>query len=204
MAALSAPACTPSRRIVRTPGTTSISTVTQTISKPPTTLKPAPRRSAPPTGPLSQPGKVVEKTGDCPYLSTQAAQDDNGSRIGQHTVVTTTPPGCRFYALNAAGYGQKGAAGRISIEISTARYRTAGDAQQGMIRTALRGSDIDPIQANGHKGSIFRTTFSPADGDQDWACTFSIGKLVITVKTDRTDVSANAVKLATDISPKFS
>ena len=174
-------------------------TIRHTITT--TTTLPAPTPT--PTGQLAQPGVVVERAGTCPYLSLSTAQADNGSLLGRQSVVTTTPPGCRFYARNAAGYGQKGKAGRISVEIATARYRTPADAEQGMVRTALAGTDVNPTTVDGHRGAQFRTRFSPSDGNQDWACTFVVGKLVVTVKTDRTDLSINALELAKTIAPKF-
>ena len=174
-------------------------TIRQTITT--TTTLPAPTPT--PTGQLAQPGVVVERAGTCPYLSLSTAQADNGSLLGRQSVVTTTPPGCRFYARNAAGYGQKGKAGRISVEIATARYRTRIDAEQGMVRTALAGTDVNPTTVHGHRGAQFRTRFSPADGNRDWACTFFVDKLVVTVKTDRTDLSINALELAKTIAPKF-
>lgn len=195
-------ACTPASRAARS---TTTDHVTQTITRPaPSVRRPS---SAPPvpTGALPQPQPVAAHRGNCPYLDTIRAQNLNGSKIdaSRNEVVTTTPVGCRFYALDAAGYGQKGAAGRIEIEISTARYRTASDAEQGMVRTALKGRNVNPVTVRGHKAAQFQTRFSPSDGNDDWACTFYVGKLVVTVKTDRTDLALNAVNIATAIAPKF-
>lgn len=199
-----AAACTPAgHRHQPTSTTTEFST--RTITRPATTIHTTPTPTLrPPTGPLPQVG-VVTKKGACPYLDTKTAQNMNGSRINaaKNKIITTVPIGCRFYALNAAGYGQKGAAGRPEVEISTARYRTPVDAQQGMVRTALKGTSVNPVQVLGHEGAQFRTRFNPTDGDQDWACTFVTGTIVVTVKTDRTDLAFNAVKIATAIAPKF-
>lgn len=159
----------------------------------------------PPRGPLPQPHKAVTERGTCPYIDTKTAQDLNGSRIDSRRsqITTTTPVGCRFFALNAAGYGQHAPAGRPEIDISTARYRTPADAQQGMVHTALKGTDVSSVRMSGYEGAQFRTKFNRSDGDQDWACTFATGTLVVTVKTDRTDLAFNAVRIAAAIAAKF-
>ncbi len=203
--ALSGVACTPARQHQKAAATTT-ETVTHTVSPRATitsgTSPVAPARS---TGPLPQPHEVVTRHGACPYIDTVTAQNLNGSRINprKNQITTTSPVGCRFFALNAAGYGQHAPAGRPEVDISTARYRTPSDAQQGMVRTALKGSDINPVKVSGHEGAQFRTRFNPSDGDQDWACAFATGTLVVTVKTDRTDLAFNAVRIAAAIAPKF-
>lgn len=148
---------------------------------------------------------MVTRRGTCPYIDIVTAQNLNGSRINarKNQITTTTPVGCRFFALNAAGYGQRAPAGRPEIDISTARYRTSVDAQQGMVHTALMGTDIAAVKVAGHPGAQYRTTFNPSDGEQDWACTFATGRLVVTVKTDRTDLAFNAVRIAAAIAAKF-
>lgn len=208
MVALSSVACTPTRQHQLANSTTS-EHVLHTLSRPAATTSGtptnAPARPARTTGPLPQPSKVVTRRGACPYIDTVTAQNLNGSRIDprKNQIITTSPVGCRFFALNAAGYGQHARAGRPEIEISTARYRTSADAQQGMVRTALKGTDINPVKVARHAGAQFRTRFNPGDGAQDWACTFATGTLVVTVKTDRTDLALNAVNIATAIAAKF-
>ncbi|MDR1999262.1 MAG: hypothetical protein LBQ06_04890, partial [Frankiaceae bacterium] len=40
---------------------------------------------------------ATETDGTCPYIASQDAADMEGNRVGRTTVLSTTPPGCRFY-----------------------------------------------------------------------------------------------------------
>jgi hypothetical protein len=110
-------------------------------------------------------------------------------------VLTTKPPGCRFYF--DANFG----APRLTLEISLARYATPVQARNAMITIASRATEHagEPDLAPGVDGIRFRTRFYPLDGDRDWACSFAKGILLVTVTTDQTDTSADAYNIARQI-----
>jgi hypothetical protein len=150
----------------------------------------ASRAEAPP--PLSP---VRELDGDCPYLSREEAADLEGNRVGRTTVLTTKPPGCRFY------FDPNFGAVRPTLEISVARYATPVQARNAMITIASRSTEQagQPDLAPGVDGIRFRTRFYPKDGNRDWACSFAKGVLLVTVKTDQTDTSTDAYNIARQI-----
>ena len=49
----------------------------------------------------------------------------------------------------------------------------------------------------------YRTKFLSADGTGDWACVFVKGKVMVVVRTQRSDTSLNARLIAQAIASKF-
>jgi hypothetical protein len=110
-------------------------------------------------------------------------------------VLTTKPPGCRFY------FDPNFGAVRPTLEISVARYATPVQARNAMITIASQSTEQvgQPDLAPGVDGIRFRTRLYPFDGDRDWACSFAKGVLLVTVATDQTDTSADAYNIARQI-----
>jgi hypothetical protein len=176
-------------------GGTSTSSVppSHTTSRPPpaTSAKPRPKPKPTPQRP------VREIDGTCPYIATQDLADKVGSRVGRTTILTSTPRGCRFYL----SFGDFHAVAQITVKT----YPDALTAHNAMVRTAEKGSQPIgiPSLAPGTEGILYRTSFYPPDGDQDWACIFRKGHTVVTVKTDQNDTSFNAKQIAVAVSGKF-
>lgn len=160
-----------------------------------------PVSSPPPTAasgaPLPQPGPVTETAGSCPYLDAVTASDLEGNKVGRVTVVSTDPVGCNFYFA----YGD----GHMTLQISTQRYATATDAYNAMVATGDAGAQVEGIPGlvPGVDAVLYRTSFYPPDKGRDWACSFATGPVMVTVKTDQTDISFNARNIAATIAPKF-
>ena len=160
-----------------------------------------PVSSPPPTAasgaPLPQPGPVTETAGSCPYLDAVTASDLEGNKVGRVTVVSTDPVGCNFYFAYADGH--------MTLQISTQRYATATDAYNAMVATGDAGAQVEGIPGlvPGVDAVLYRTSFYPPDKGRDWACSFATGPVMVTVKTDQTDISFNARNIAATIAPKF-
>jgi len=136
-----------------------------------------------------------EADGECPYLSAQEAADLEGNRVGRTTVLPTTPPGCRFYfAYNLS---------HMTMEITTQTFEDAIDANNAMVTMANAGRNASAVEGIGDAAVLFQTTFYPPDGDQDWACAFVRGNLLVVVKTDQVSPSYNARHVAETIAPRF-
>jgi hypothetical protein len=178
-----------------TAGSTSISSVQRSPSTstppPATSAKPNPRPTPTPHRP------VREIDGTCPYIATQDLADKVGSRVGRTTVFTSTPRGCRFYLP----FGDLHAVAQITART----YPDALTAHNAMVRTAEKGSQPIgiPSLAPDTEGILYRSSFYPPDGDQDWACIFRKGRTVVTVKTDQNDTSFNAKQIAITVSRRF-
>jgi hypothetical protein len=70
-----------------------------------------------------------------------------------------------------------------------------------MVTAATAGSNASSVAGIGEGAVLYQTTFAAGDGAQDWACAFVKGKLLVTVKTNQTDVSYNARHIAETIAP---
>lgn len=178
-------ACAPEHRPV-VHDTTRVVTVTAT--------RPAPTDTAPvDLGPLTR------QDAPCPFIATPDAADREGNRIGRVVVLRQRgiAVGCEFYFDANWGYP------RMTMRISSARYRTASAAYTAMVGTATRGAigvhDLVP----GVDAVLYQTRFYTPDGDRDWACTFAKGTAVVSVVTDQTNTSADARSVATAIAPHF-
>jgi hypothetical protein len=110
-------------------------------------------------------------------------------------VVSTEPVGCNFYFA----FGDS----HMTLRISTQTLADDIDAYNAMVTaggTAAIGiHDLIP----GVDAVLYRTAFYERDGDQDWACAFAKGKVLITVNTDQTTPSLNARLVCQAIAPKF-
>ena len=158
---------------------------------PPTSAKPKPTSKPTPHRP------VREIDGTCPYIATQDLADEVGSRVGRTTILTSTPPGCRFY-LPFADF-------HAVAQITVKTYADGLTAHNAMVRIAEAGSQPIgiPSLAAETEGILYRTSFYEPDGDRDWACIFRKGRTVVTVKTDQNDTSFNAKQIAITASDKF-
>lgn len=163
---------------------------------PPTAASTPPGATPPtPPTPTAAPDAPTETEGDCPYLDAQQAEDFEGSRVGRVTVVSTDPVGCNFYFA----YGD----GHMTLRISTQTLADDIEAYNAMVTTGGTGAigvrDLVP----GVDAVLYRTAFYERDGDQDWACTFAKGKVLVTVNTDQTTPSLNARLVCQEIAPEF-
>jgi hypothetical protein len=178
--------------------TTVVTTVVSSPAKPtPTpTFRPAPAsyvQVLPGDGSLPA-GQVA---GDCPYLDTQTAMDIEGNRVGQTALSAAKPTACTFYYAYAPV--------RATLQIAPMRFTTATDAYNAMVLTGEAGSEIDSRRGivSGVDAVLYRTKFYQPDGGRNWACSFAKGTTMVTVRTDRTDTSYNALQLAKAIAGKF-
>lgn len=180
------------------------STVTKTRSASSKPFTPAPATTVAPLPPGARPGNgEVEKP--CPYIASTPEQnpDVNVADIeGDHVYRTTVlrklkPVGCRFY-FYAGPY-------EAVADIVPRTFATAKDAHNAMVLTAQAGTDAmgQPDIVPGVDGVLYRTKFYGPDGDQDWACVFAKGKVMVVVHTQRKDTSRNALYIAQAIAPKF-
>jgi hypothetical protein len=195
-------ACTSSKTDNPTVDITTTHTQTSTVRpsyqpKPAKTVAPLPPGQAPLRG-------EVEKA--CPYIASTPEQnpdvnvaDIEGDHVYRTTVLTAMKPvGCRFYFY--AGPFE------AIADITTQAFSTAQAAHNAMVLTGQAGG-----QAQGKKDGIsqgidavlFKTKFYGPDGSADWACAFAKGKIMVVVRTQQTNVSANALYLAQAIAPKI-
>jgi hypothetical protein len=196
--------CTPSspKQTTTTRDTTVKSTVTKTTQAPPT-FKPKPAKTLAPLAPGQQPGPGVAERA-CPYILSSQDQGPNsmadleGDRVYRTTVLTATHPvGCRFY-FYAPPY-------EAIAEIAPRTFASDLDAHDAMVLTGQAGTEVEgkPNIVAGVDGVLYRTKFFGPDGGRDWACVFAKGKVMVTVRTQRTDTSLNALLIARAIAPKF-
>jgi hypothetical protein len=185
------------------PVTTDTRTVTHTRT-PAATFVPAPAQSVAPLPPHAAPAAgEIEKP--CPYIASTPAQDANvnvadieGDHVYRTTVLTGTQPvGCRFYFY--AGPFE------AIADIVPRTFPDARSAHNAMVLTAEAGTQAQgqPNFVPGVDAVLFRTTFFGPDGDQDWACAFAKGTVLVVVHTQRNDTSHNALLLAQAIVGKF-
>jgi hypothetical protein len=179
-------------------------TVTQTTTLAPTFVPPAPKTVAP-LPPNAKPAKgEVERR--CPYIASTPDEnpdvnvaDIEGDHVYRTTVLTNyRPVGCRFYFY--AGPFE------AIADFQPRTFATALDAHNAMVLTSTKtGVDADgrPNIAPGVDAVIFRTRFFGPDGQQDWACAFAKGKVMVIVHTQRSDQSVSAASLAQAIAAKF-
>lgn len=185
------------------PSSTTTNTVTQTHTSPAPAVPVAAGYVAP-LRPGQRPAKgEVEKS--CPYIKSTQDEDPvhsvaviEGNRVYRTTVITAMKPvGCRFYFW-APPY-------EAVADIITHSYGSATLAHNAMVGTAKAGSRAAGITnlVPGIDAVLFKTKFYSADGNQDWACAFAKGAVLVIVHTNQTDVSFNARELAAYIAPKI-
>ncbi len=189
-------------------GATSVETIhhtsTQTIVAPTpsaSTYAPAPAVAVSPLGHSNAPMPAGETEGPCPYISNADVADAEGDHVYRSSVITTTtPPGCRFYFYSAPY--------QAVADIVPTTFPDATSARSAMVATAQAGvSGTPPIAVPnlvpGVDAVLYKTAFNPADGNNDWACVFAKGPVMVIVHTQQTDVSFNAKAIATQIAPHF-
>jgi hypothetical protein len=185
-----------------TPGTVSSSPAgTATASAEPTGLPGAhgEQESGPrstvlttPKPTLSIPGGIKEVDGSCPYISSEAFADGEGSRVGRVTVLQTKPVGCRFYFQ----YEPSTVVGEIDI----ARFSTATQAYNAMVVSAKGHPEVQSDKTIGAGSLAYQT---PLQGTRTWQCVFAKGTSVVTVRTRQPYPALNAFTLARAIAPKI-
>jgi len=143
-----------------------------------------------PTPTLSAPGGVKEASGTCPYISSKAWADGEGSRVGRVTLLQTKPVGCRFYFE----YDQNVIVG----EIDMARFATATQAYNAMVGSAKGHPEVQSDRSIGAGSVAFQT---PLQGIRTWQCVFAKGTSVVTVRTRQPYPALNAFLLARAIAP---
>jgi hypothetical protein len=179
-------------------------TITNTVTHTPTagaTFKPKPATSVAPLPPGQAPAAdEVERA--CPYILSSQDQgpvslaDLEGDRVYRTTVLTGMKPvGCRFYFWSDPY--------EAIAEIAIQAFPSTRAAHDAMVLTAQAGNNAQgyPNLLKGIDAVSYRTTFFGGDGDNDWACVFAKGKLMVTVRTQRTDTSLNARLIAKAIAP---
>ena len=188
----------------------STSTITTTITRPrptpptPSVFTPPPAQSVAPLSPSNHPAAgEVEKA--CPYVASTPDEnpdvnvaDMEGDHVYRTTVLTTLQPvGCRFY-FYAPPF-------EAIADIQPRTFATAQDAYNAMVKTGQAGKNYSgrPKIIPGVDAIVYQTKFFGDDGDQDWACVFAKGKVMVVVHTQQTNISYNAVQIATAIAPKF-
>lgn len=161
----------------------------------PTSSQPGGNQQTGQPSPTATPTLVAtEADGDCPYLSAQEAEDLEGNRVGRTTVLSSTPPGCRFYFAYDLSH--------MTLEITTQQFPDPIDANNAMVTTATAGKNASAVQGIGDGAVLYQTTFYPPDGDDDWACAFIKGSLLVVVKTDQVSPSFNARRVAETVAPR--
>jgi hypothetical protein len=180
-----------------------VHTTTTATTQAPPAFTPTPAKTLAPLAPGQRPGRgAVEKA--CPYILSSQDQGPNsladleGDRVYRTTVLTGMKPvGCRFY-FYAPPY-------EAIAEIATRPFPSPLDAHNAMVLTGRAGTEVEgkPNIVKGVDGVLYRTKFFGPDGARDWACVFAKGKLMVTVRTQRTDTSLNAMLIAQAIAPKI-
>jgi predicted small secreted protein len=135
--------------------------------------------------------------GDCPYLPTATAQDLEGNRIYRTVVTTAQPVSCRFYFW-CCDY-------HATLDVQVQVLPSADSAYNTMVLTGQAGANVTGVHdlVPGVDAVLFQTPFYANDAGKDWAAAFAKDKTVVVVRTDQTDVSFNARRIAAAIAPKF-
>jgi hypothetical protein len=50
---------------------------------------------------------------------------------------------------------------------------------------------------------LYRTRFFGPDHDADWACAFVVGRVLVVVRTERSEQSFSALRIAEAIAPRL-
>ena len=159
-------------------------------------MTPLPPGSPPPSG-------EVEKA--CPYVASTPndnpdvnVADMEGDHVYRTTVLTALKPvGCRFY-FYAGPY-------EAVADILPQTFATPVAANNAMVKTGEAGANYDGRKniIKGVDAIVYQTKFFGEDGNQDWACVFAKGKVMVVVHAQQTNTSFNALQIATAVAPKF-
>ena len=136
--------------------------------------------------------RVREVAGTCPYISAKRFADIEGDRVGRVTVLQSRPVGCRFYFQYDPD--------TIVGEITVARFGTATEAYNAMVRSARGHPEVQSDAGIGAGAVAFRT---PLQGNRSWQCVFAKGTSVVTVRTRQPYPALNAFLLARAIVPRI-
>lgn len=148
--------------------------------------------SSPPPPTLSTSGHVKELPGNCPYISAKGFADREGDRVGRVSVLQARPVGCRFYFEYEPN--------TVVGEIDVARFATATEAYNAMVRSAAGHPEVQSDRTIGAGAVAFQT---PLQGTRAWQCVFAKGTSVVTVRTRQPYPALNAFLLARAIAPKI-
>ncbi len=179
-------------------------TATRVITQAPT-FTPRPARTVAPQPPGSR-LPAGERARRCPYIASTPDEnpavnvaDIEGDHVYRTTVLTKlSPVGCRFY-FYAPPF-------EAIAEIAPHRFASALDAHNAMVLTATKtGTDATgkPGILPGVDAVLYRTRFFGPDGARDWACAFAKGRVLVVVRTQRSDTSLNALLLAKAVARKM-
>jgi hypothetical protein len=115
--------------------------------------------------------------------------------------------GCRFYALQGSPLAVSEhlpGPNQPAIEITSTRYPDATSAHNAFVALAEKGRNVQQATISGDNvGLCFQTDFYPNDHGTDWACTYSVGTMLVLVKTVVTSPALNAIEIAKAVAPKF-
>jgi hypothetical protein len=138
-----------------------------------------------------------QRAGSCPYIDTQSARNLEGNRIGPTTINSTRPIVCTFYYAYAPV--------RATLQIAPSVFASNVGAYNAMVLTGEAGAEVDSRRniVPGVDAVLYRTKFYGPDGGRNWACSFAKGRTMVTVRTDRTDTSYNALQIAIAVVTRF-
>jgi hypothetical protein len=132
-----------------------------------------------------------ETEADCPWIDNATAGELEGNNVGKSTVLSTDPPGCRFYFAYDLS--------QMTMQISTQVFDDPIDAWNTMVTTSEAGANAAASAGIGDGAVLYQTSFAPGDGPNDWACAFTKGRLRVIVNTNQTTPSKDASDVATAI-----
>lgn len=179
-------------------------TTTHTVAAPTTaaaSYTPPPAVAVAPLGKSNAPMPTGETEASCPYISNTDLADAEGDHVYRTAQLTTTKPvGCRFYFYSPPF--------QAIADIVPRTFDSARDARDAMIATAeATTSGAAPVSVPnlipGVDAVLYKTAFNPSDANNDWACVFAKGAVLVIVHTQQTNVSFNAKAIAAQIAPKF-
>jgi hypothetical protein len=161
----------------------------------------------PATGPLPS-GSVSRADGPCPLVGLDDVAGDSGMRLKRMVVLSAAgrTVGCDFYSDPAwAASEHLPGPDQPAVSIRITRYAATTPAYNAMMRMAERSGSSAHSQNLGaaSKGVVYRTTFDPADGNQDWAYAFVAGADVVIILTAQTDSELTATEIGQTVAPRL-
>ena len=173
------------------------------------------RPPAPATpGPVSAGPTPATDASSCPYLGLQSAADKVGMRLDKITVLKVEGKRRGLPVLRACRHpnaqcsetclaAEAPAGDQPAIEITSMRYPGEVAAHNAFVLLAAHGHarPAGDDRAGQHRAVLPDRVLSEGQR-QDWACTFSVGTLVV-VKTVVTSPAFNAIQVAKAVAPKF-
>jgi hypothetical protein len=122
----------------------------------------------------------------CPIADETFVRDTIGMRLARITVLRSggRVVGCRFYALQGSPlHASEHLPGphQPAVQITTQRYTSAVAAHNAFV--LLAGRAAQRVDLGSVVGLCFQTDFDPGDHGKDWACTTSVGRTEVVVRT---------------------